>query len=84
MTDKTQLPSSGTSSLIVLGWYAIFGCLVVGIAVLSADFVVPNHDRFADTISDLGAGKYEIIVSVRHQVAGSASPLCAEAGVHFS
>jgi hypothetical protein len=30
--------------MIPLGWYAILGCMVLGIAILIADFVVPNHD----------------------------------------
>ena len=47
-----------------LGWYAIFGCVVFAIAILIADFVVPDHDWIADTISDLGAGKFEFIVDI--------------------
>lgn len=48
----------------VLGWYAIIGCgLFVG-SILVADFFVPNHDWMADTISDLGAGRYEFIVDI--------------------
>lgn len=50
--------------LIVLGWFAILGCAVFAVAVLIADFVVPDHDWIADTISDLGAGKYEFIVDI--------------------
>lgn len=50
--------------MIPLGWYAILGCMVLGIAILIADFVVPNHDWVADTISDLGAGRYEFIVDI--------------------
>lgn len=49
---------------IALGWYAILGCILFGITITIADFVVPNHDWIADTISDLGAGKYEFIVDI--------------------
>ncbi len=48
----------------VLGWYAITGCTVFAISILIADFVVPDHNWIADTISDLGAGKYEFIVDI--------------------
>lgn len=47
-----------------LGWYAIAGCAIFAVSILIADFVVPNHDWIADTISDLGAGEWEIIMDV--------------------
>ncbi|MEM8787429.1 MAG: DUF998 domain-containing protein [Pseudomonadota bacterium] len=50
--------------LIWLGVYAIFGCAIFTLSIMIADFVVPDHDWIADTISDLGAGKYEFIVDV--------------------
>ncbi|MEQ8307333.1 MAG: DUF998 domain-containing protein [Hoeflea sp.] len=48
----------------VLGWYAILGCAIFGASILVADFIVPDHDWISDTISDLGAGRYEFIVDV--------------------
>ncbi|WP_299673323.1 DUF998 domain-containing protein [uncultured Roseobacter sp.] len=50
--------------MIALGWAAILGCAVFSISILIADFVVPDHDWIADTISDLGAGRYEFIVDI--------------------
>ncbi len=50
--------------LRILGCYAIFGCGVFVVSILIADQVVPNHDWVADTISDLGAGRYEFIVDI--------------------
>lgn len=50
--------------MIALGWFSIVGCVSLCITILIADFVVPNHDWVADTISDLGAGKYEFIVDI--------------------
>lgn len=47
-----------------LAIFAIFGCAVFAVSILIADFVVPNHDWVADTISDLGAGRYEFIVDI--------------------
>lgn len=47
-----------------LAWYAIAGCAIFTLSILIADFVVPNHDWVADTISDLGAGEYEFIVDI--------------------
>ncbi len=50
--------------LLGLGYAAILGCVIFVFAILIADFVVPNHDWIADTISDLGAGQYEFIVDI--------------------
>jgi hypothetical membrane protein len=47
-----------------LAWYAIIGCVIFGISILIADVVVPDHDWISDTISDLGAGRYEFIVDI--------------------
>ena len=50
--------------IMFLGWFVIVGCAAFAISILIADFVVPDHDWIADTISDLGAGRYEFIVDI--------------------
>ncbi|MCX7564970.1 DUF998 domain-containing protein [Sulfitobacter sp. F26169L] len=50
--------------ILALAYYAIAGCAVFGISILIADSIVPEHDWIADTISDLGAGKYEFVVDI--------------------
>lgn len=50
--------------MMAVAWYAILGCGIFAVAILIADFVVPDHDWIADTISDLGAGRYEFIVDI--------------------
>lgn len=50
--------------MVALGAYAIFGCFVFVASVLAADFIVPDHHWISDTVSDLGAGKYEYIVDI--------------------
>jgi hypothetical membrane protein len=66
MVDQTELQDCRESPVLttVLAWYAILGCGIFAISILIADFVVPNHDWISDTISDLGAGKYEFIVDI--------------------
>lgn len=66
MPDNTARPKvqEQPGLMIFLGCYAIFGCAVFALSILIADFVVPDHDWIADTISDLGAGKYEFIVDI--------------------
>lgn len=66
MPGQTGLQACRESPVLtkVLGWYAILGCAIFAISVLVADFVVPDHDWIADTISDLGAGRFEFIVDI--------------------
>ncbi|NDV00371.1 DUF998 domain-containing protein [Pseudoroseicyclus sp. CLL3-39] len=47
-----------------LGYTAIAGCAAFLLSILIADFIVPDHDWLADTISDLAAGRYEFIVDI--------------------
>ena len=63
-------------------WIAILGCAVFSLSILIADFVVPNHDWLADTISDLGAGKYEYIVDIGIYAFSAALLACAVGGAH--
>ncbi|MFN3171569.1 MAG: DUF998 domain-containing protein [Hyphomicrobiales bacterium] len=65
-TDR-QIPAEVTEQpllLRTLSLLAVFGCMALAVSILIADFVVPNHDWIADTISDLGAGRYEFIVDI--------------------
>ncbi|MDW4498785.1 DUF998 domain-containing protein [Sulfitobacter sp. D35] len=64
MNDETTTPAveEVPKLMIALGVYAITGCILFICSILIADFVVPDHDWVADTISDLGAGRYEFIV----------------------
>ena len=57
-------PEVGEQPLLMytLVLLALFGCIALAASLLIADFVVPDHDWIADTISDLGAGRYEFIV----------------------
>ena len=67
MTTETVPPYRGLERpalMRVLGWYAILGCIIFAVSILIADRVVPDHDWVADTISDLGAGRYEFIVDI--------------------
>ncbi|MGZ9809922.1 DUF998 domain-containing protein [Pseudoroseicyclus sp. H15] len=66
MTQNSGPPSGYVQPglLIGLGYVAILGCALFAISIVIADFVVPDHDWIADTISDLGAGRYEFIVDI--------------------
>ena len=62
-----QMPAEVTEQpvlILALALLAVFGCLALASSILIADFVVPDHDWVADTISDLGAGRYEFIVDI--------------------
>lgn len=66
MSNETTLPATENQPMLmlILGWYVIVGCAALAVSILIADFVVPDHDWIADTISDLGAGRYEFIVDI--------------------
>jgi len=63
---RPPLPSEGQQRgfAAALGIFAIAGSVICAVSILVADFVVPDHDWVADTISDLGAGRHEWIVDV--------------------
>ena len=65
-----------------LGTIAILGCAVFSATILVADVVVPDHDWMADTISDLGAGPYEMIVDVGIYAYAAALIACAVGAAH--
>ncbi|WP_411351078.1 DUF998 domain-containing protein [Leisingera aquaemixtae] len=53
---------SAPTLIILLACYAVLGCVLLAASVIAAGVIVPGHDWAADTISDLGAGRYEFIV----------------------
>ena len=61
---------------------AFAGPVIFAVAILVADFVVPDHDWIADTISDLGAGRYEFIVDIGIYAYAAALIGCAVAASH--
>ncbi|WP_163025751.1 DUF998 domain-containing protein [Chachezhania antarctica] len=78
MSSETTPPANENQPMLMicLGWFVVFGCVTLSASILIADFVVPDHDWIADTISDLGAGRYEFIVDIG-LYAYSAAILCA-------
>jgi len=63
-TQRHGMTNHAPRLMVCLAVYAIIGCVALASSILVADFVVPNHDWIADTISDLGAGRYEFIVDI--------------------
>lgn len=65
-----SLPSGQTSSverpyfLITLALIGVMGCVAVIVGMFVAQAYVPDHDWVSDTISDLAAGKWEIVMDV--------------------
>ncbi|WP_370161818.1 DUF998 domain-containing protein [Limimaricola soesokkakensis] len=50
--------------LLLLAGLGLLGCASLVGGTIAAQIVVPGHDWIADTISDLGAGEWEIIMDV--------------------
>ena len=59
-----SLKSERPYLLLVLAALGVLGCISLVGGTLAAQMVVPGHDWVADTISDLGAGRWEIIMDV--------------------
>lgn len=66
MKDMTEHPVDAERPylLMLLGAIGILGCVSLILGTLIAQNIVPDHDWMADTISDLGAGKWEIIMDI--------------------
>ncbi|MGY3439019.1 MULTISPECIES: DUF998 domain-containing protein [unclassified Marinovum] len=67
---------------LCLALSAAIGCAIFVVSILIADVVVPNHDWIADTISDLGAGRYEFIVDIGIYAFAAALICVALLGAH--
>jgi hypothetical protein len=86
MTDALRRDSQQRRDphlLIGAGAIALLGsfCLLAGNIVGS--MVVPGHDWVADTVSDLAAGRYEIIQDVALYGYAAALIACALGAAHF-
>lgn len=63
-TQRHGVTNHAPQLMVCLAVYAIIGFVALASSILVADVVVPNHDWIADTISDLGASRYEYIVDI--------------------
>lgn len=69
MENERKLRVGGSPLLVpefvaVHAWVAIIGALALVAGNIVGSIVVPGHDWIADTVSDLAAGRYEIIQDV--------------------
>lgn len=68
--------------LKAVGYVAIVGCVAMLIGNVVGSIVVPDHDWVADTVSDLAAGKYEIIQDVALYGYAASLVACAIGAAH--
>ena len=80
--DMTPPAKERPDFLVAMGLIGIVGCAVFVGAVVAGDLVVPNHDFVADTISDLGAGRYEFIADIGIYGFSAALVACAVGASH--
>lgn len=81
MTLSYQSPDN--QLLSASGILAIAGSIILLLGNIIGSFVVPNHDWIADTVSDLAAGKYEIIQDVALYCYASSLIACTIGAAHL-
>lgn len=68
---------------MALGIVGIGGCLAAAAGNIIGSIVVPNHDWISDTISDLAAGRYEIIQDAAMYGFAASLIACALGAAHL-
>ncbi|WP_257883900.1 DUF998 domain-containing protein [Roseobacter insulae] len=81
MNHKTM--ALDTALLLVAAWIAIGGTVAMLVGNVVGSIVVPDHDWVADTVSDLAAGRYEIIQDVALYGFAGSLIACAIAAAHL-
>ncbi len=76
-----RLPSP--TLLTACAWLGIVGCALVVGGNLLGSFLVPDYDFLADTVSDLAAGRYEVIQDVAIYAHAAAAVALAVAAAHL-
>ena len=80
--DMTPPTEERPDFLVAMGLIGIVGCAIFAAAVVIGDLVVPDHDFVADTISDLGAGRYEFVADIGIYAFSAALVACALGASH--
>lgn len=81
--DNAPAPSGQRAFFLILfGTIGILGCAALVVGTLAASAMVPDHDWIADTISDLAAGRWEIIMDVALYGFAAGLVATALAGAH--
>jgi len=82
-SDQPYVPLQEHSHILRgMAVIAIAGMVLFSLSMLIADFVVPDHNWVSDTISDLGAGRYEFIVDAGIYSYAAALIACAVGAAH--
>ena len=82
VADMTPPARERADFLVAMGIIGLLGCLAFVAAVVVGAIVVPGHDFVADTISDLGAGRYEFIADIGLYSFSAALVACAVGASH--
>ncbi|XDA98946.1 DUF998 domain-containing protein [Sulfitobacter sp. LCG007] len=80
---KADRPAFDRHLLLATAWIAIAGCALLLLGNLIGSIVVPQYDWIADTVSDLAAGKFEIIQDIALYAYAASLVSCAIAAAHL-
>jgi hypothetical membrane protein len=81
--EKRAVGAHSPSLLVTCGLIGMIGCIAIVAGNAIGSMVVPGHDWVADTVSDLGAGKYEIIQDVGLYGYAASLLACAIGSAHY-
>ena len=82
-SEREGLSIQSGDLLKACGIIGILGCMSLAVSNAVGSMVVPNYDWVADTVSDLGAGKHEIIQDLGFHAYAAALLACAIGTAHY-
>ena len=82
-SEREGLSIQSGNLLKACGIIGLVGCVGLVVSNVVGSMIVPDYDWVADTISDLGAGKYEIVQDLGFHAYAAALLACAIGAAHY-
>ena len=80
--ERDGLSQRSPALLRTCGIIGLFGCAALAITNIVGSMIVPDYDWVADTVSDLAAGKHEIVQDMGLHAYAAALLACAIGAAH--
>lgn len=80
--ERDGLSQRSPGLLRACGLIGLIGCAALAVTNIVGSMIVPDYDWIADTVSDLAAGKYEIVQDLGLHAYAAALLACAIGAAH--